>query len=84
MVRISQITHAYSIHADMTKAEILLERNKKENSKFLEAFHDCTGKSIKSIIKDTERDFYMSPETAKKYGIIDSIVGGTNEKKIRE
>lgn len=84
MIRISQITHAYSIHADMSSAEILFEKNKRENNKFLEALQDCTGKSIKTITKDTQRDFYMSPEAAKKYGIIDSIVGDANEKKVRE
>ena len=33
-----------------------------------------TGKPIKSIQVDTDRDFYMSAEEAKKYGIIDAVV----------
>lgn len=33
-----------------------------------------TGKSIKTIEKDVERDNFMSPEQALKYGLIDSII----------
>lgn len=32
------------------------------------------GQSIKKIEKDTDRDFFMSTEEAKKYGIIDKII----------
>lgn len=35
---------------------------------------DHTGQAIKKIEKDTDRDFFMSAEEAKKYGIIDKIV----------
>lgn len=34
-----------------------------------------TGKSVDEILKDTDRDNYMSSEEAKAYGIIDEIVG---------
>ena len=33
-----------------------------------------TGQTIKKIEKDTDRDFYMSAEEAKEYGIIDQII----------
>jgi len=36
------------------------------------AYH--TGKSIRRIAKDTERDFYMSAEEAVRYGICDTIL----------
>ena len=32
-----------------------------------------TGKPLKQVEKDTDRDFYMSAEEAKKYGIVDDI-----------
>lgn len=35
---------------------------------------DCTGQSIERIQRDTERDFFMSPEDAKDYGLIDEII----------
>jgi len=33
-----------------------------------------TGKSIATIEKDTDRDFYMSALEAKKYGLIDEVI----------
>jgi ATP-dependent Clp protease protease subunit len=33
-----------------------------------------TGQDIKKIEKDTDRDFYMSAEEAKEYGLIDKII----------
>ncbi|MCK4590356.1 MAG: ATP-dependent Clp endopeptidase proteolytic subunit ClpP [Candidatus Latescibacteria bacterium] len=44
------------------------------------AYH--TGQPIEKLEKDTDRDFYMSPEEAKEYGLIDEIiVRKTPEKK---
>ena len=33
-----------------------------------------TGKSLSQVEKDTDRDFYLTPEDAKTYGIIDQII----------
>lgn len=33
-----------------------------------------TGQNIEQIEKDTERDYFMSPEQAKEYGLIDDIL----------
>ncbi|MCF6201523.1 MAG: ATP-dependent Clp endopeptidase proteolytic subunit ClpP [Hydrogenimonas sp.] len=33
-----------------------------------------TGKSIRTIEKDTERDFFLSAEEAKEYGLIDRVL----------
>jgi ATP-dependent Clp protease protease subunit len=33
-----------------------------------------TGKTESVIEKDTDRDFFMSPEEAKKYGLIDKVI----------
>ena len=35
---------------------------------------ECTGKPIETIEKDTDRDFFMSADEAKKYGIIDKVI----------
>jgi len=35
---------------------------------------DHTGQKITKIAQDTDRDFYLTPEEAKKYGIIDQIL----------
>ena len=33
-----------------------------------------TGQSVEKISLDTERDFFMSGEEAKKYGLVDEIL----------
>ena len=32
-----------------------------------------TGQSVQKVLEDSERDFYMDPETALKYGVVDHI-----------
>jgi len=54
---------------DIHAQEILRMRN--DLNKIL-AQH--TGQNIRKIKKDTERDFFMSAEEAKKYGIIDKVL----------
>jgi ATP-dependent Clp protease protease subunit len=34
---------------------------------------DHTGQPVKKIAKDTDRDYFMSAEEAKEYGVIDSV-----------
>lgn len=33
-----------------------------------------TGQSVEKIAKDTDRDFFLSPEEAKSYGLVDDIL----------
>lgn len=33
-----------------------------------------TGRKVAQIVQDTERDFWMSAEEAKKYGIVDKVI----------
>jgi len=35
-----------------------------------------TGQPISKVVKDTDRDFYLTAEEAKKYGLIDEVIGG--------
>ena len=39
-----------------------------------EILSQATGQDIETIIKDTERDFYMSVEDAVKYGVVDQVL----------
>jgi ATP-dependent Clp protease protease subunit len=32
-----------------------------------------TGQEIERVAKDTDRDFWMSPEEAQEYGLVDSV-----------
>lgn len=40
-----------------------------------------TGQTIEKIIEDSDRDFFMSAEEAKAYGLIDEVVVQKTEKK---
>ena len=35
-----------------------------------------TGQPLNKVVKDTDRDFYLTAEEAKKYGLIDEVIGG--------
>jgi len=50
----------------MREWEFLVKRNNE-----ILAHH--TGQPLDKVVKDTDRDFFMSPEDAKDYGIIDSV-----------
>jgi ATP-dependent Clp protease protease subunit len=49
----------------------------KEMETLVNANHELlarhTGQSIEKIVRDTERDYFMSPDAAKAYGIIDAV-----------
>lgn len=40
-----------------------------------------TGQPLEKVIEDSERDFYMSPEEAVAYGLIDKVVTPTERKE---
>jgi ATP-dependent Clp protease protease subunit len=54
---------------DIQAREILLM---KETLGKILALH--TGKDVEAIKQDTDRDFFMSGEEAKEYGIIDEVI----------
>ncbi len=43
-----------------------------------------TGQTVEKITKDTERDYFMSPNEAKGYGIIDEVYAATDRSLISE
>ena len=49
--------------------EILYLREKMNN-----ILHHHTGKEMEAIIRDTDRNFFMSADEAKDYGIIDEVI----------
>jgi ATP-dependent Clp protease, protease subunit len=74
IIRICQPIHPHSQFSNMVGAEIAMDKINKENKKFLTALKNCTGKTMKAITKDTDRDFYLTPKEAKKYGLIDFVI----------
>lgn len=46
----------------------------KTKAKMSQILADCTGKRIDQVIKDIDRDYFMSAEEAKAYGIVDEVL----------
>lgn len=57
-----------------TDIEIVAKHILKNKMRLNQILSSNTGKSIKEIEKDTDRDNYMTAKEAKDYGIIDEIV----------
>lgn len=38
-----------------------------------------TGKPIETVTRDTDRDFFMTPEDAKEYGLVDAVVASRKQ-----
>jgi ATP-dependent Clp protease protease subunit len=43
-----------------------------------------TGQPLDKIIHDTDRDFYLSPQQAVEYGLIDEILNKPSEETVKE
>jgi ATP-dependent Clp protease protease subunit len=58
-----------------TSADILLQAQEILTLKQLcaQVMADLTGKPLAKILEDSERDFFMSPEEARLYGLIDKL-----------
>ena len=62
------------IQGQATEIKIAAERILKLKEKLNKILAINTGKNIKDIENDTERDYFLSAEEAKEYGIIDKIL----------
>jgi ATP-dependent Clp protease protease subunit len=51
----------------MKEWEFLVQRNHEILSRH-------TGQPLEKVINDTQRDFFMAPEAAQDYGIIDAVL----------
>ena len=62
------------IEGQASDIEITAKQIIKTKEKLAKMMSENTGQSLKKIEADVDRDFYMSAEEAKKYGIIDKIL----------
>lgn len=67
---------AGGIKGQATDIEIEAKQIIKIKGKLNQILAKHTGQSLKKIEKDTDRDFYLSAEEAKKYNIIDEVIRG--------
>ena len=43
-----------------------------------------TGQTMEKITHDTDRDFYLTPDQALEYGIVDEVIGKKDDKKSKK
>ncbi len=55
--------------------EITAKQIVKMKAKLNEILAAHTGQTLEKVEKDTDRDFYLTSEEAKKYGLIDEVIG---------
>ena len=77
--------HQVSSGARGTAADLriqMAETDKLENTLY-KILAEKTGKTVKQIAKDCDRDYYMSSEEAKAYGLIDTVIESKRQNKKR-
>jgi len=57
-----------------TEIEITAKQIIKIKNKLSKILADHTGQSLKKVETDTERDFYLTAQEAKEYGLIDQVI----------
>lgn len=76
----SATIHIHQPMSGMSGQAVDLEIHAKEVLRLREQINQVlakhTGRSMEKITHDTDRDFYMDAQAAKKYGIIDEILTG--------
>lgn len=73
-IMIHQPSGGIKAPAQATDIEIMTRNMLKTKQKINRILSYNTGKSIEQVEKDSDRDYYMSAQEAKEYGLIDKIV----------
>lgn len=70
-----------NVGGQVSDIEIQAEQILKTRETLNEILAEHTGKSLDVIAKDTDRDYYMTAEEAKDYGIVDDLLTKTESDK---
>jgi ATP-dependent Clp protease protease subunit len=60
-------------YGKVTDMEIQLEQSRKFKEKIVEFYSAVSGRNKKQVIRDIDRDYFMTSEEAVAYGLIDTI-----------
>lgn len=75
-----QLSHDYWSRGNLTDAKKLLDLGLLDNKRMMEILAKTTGKSLKTVMKDFERQVFMTSQQAARYKLIDRVV--TISKKV--
>ena len=62
------------VEGQATEIKIVAEHIVKTKEKINKLLAKLTNQKYEKIVNDTERDYYLTSQEAKKYGIIDSVI----------
>ena len=62
-------------------ARIMMEEWEKYNNELFSLFSEYSGKTVKQVMQESQRDKWMTSDEAKSYGLIDSVVMSKKRKK---
>ncbi len=60
-----------------TSADVALQAEEilKMKKRLADVLSDCTGQPVEKVLEDSDRDYFMGPDEALEYGLIDQVVG---------
>ena len=61
-------------HGRASDIHIEAEELLRARARLNQCIADATGQSLEKVAEDTDRNFWMSPEEAREYGIVGKIV----------
>jgi len=67
-------TLEYGIRGQAIDIKVEAEQMVKTNKKVVAEFARLTGQPAKKLENDLRRDFFLTPEQAKEYGLIDKVL----------
>ena len=70
-----QIIDDKMFQSDIHDAKSILTRLQQDNKSLMGIIAKATGKKVKDVMKDFEKQEYMSAKDALKYGLIDKVIG---------
>jgi ATP-dependent Clp protease, protease subunit len=70
----SQLSHDYWSRGNLTDAKKLLDLSLADNKRMMEIFAKASGKTVKQVSEDFDRQVFMTAAQAAKYGLIDKVV----------
>ena len=62
------------VEGQATEVQIAAKHIIQVKNRIIQILAKHTGQPINKIEQDTDRDFYLTPQDAKEYGLIDQII----------
>jgi ATP-dependent Clp protease protease subunit len=74
--------HIGGLEGQVTDIEIHTREILRVREEMNQILADHTGQDFEKVVKDTDRDFWMTAEEAKKYGLVDTVLEGRSLKAV--